>query len=241
MPKVLITGATSGIGEQLAIRYANQMWEVVACGRNQQKLQQLSELSPLIRTSAFDVTDAEQVAMAASELTNDLDLVILNAGNCEYIDDPMAFDSALFQRVIDVNLVSIAHCLEHILPKMIKGSTLVLMSSSAAYLPLPRATAYGASKAALNYLTKTLAIELHKFGIGVSLICPGFVKTPLTEKNDFAMPMQVSAELAARIIYFDLQLGRREIHFPYIFTFIMKCFAALPDSWWKRLLTLPSK
>lgn len=241
MPKVLITGATSGIGEQLAILYANQQWDVVACGRNQQKLTQLCKFSPHITSLPFDVTDPEQVKTAAEKLPSDLDLVILNAGNCEYIDDPMAFDSQLFRRVIDVNLVSIAYCLEQFLPKMSKGSKLALMSSSAAYLPLPRATAYGASKAALNYLTKTLAIELHKFGIHVSLICPGFVKTPLTDKNDFAMPLRVSAELAAKIIYFDLQLGRREIHFPYAFTFIMKCFAALPDSWWRRLLTGFSK
>lgn len=241
MPKVLITGATSGIGEQLAILYANQLWEVVACGRNLQKLTQLREYSPLIQPLQFDVTNADQVKMAASELSDALDLVILNAGNCEYIDNPMAFDSKRFKRVIDVNLVSMAFCLEHLLPKMNQGARLALMSSSAAYLPLPRATAYGASKAAVNYLTKTLAIELHKFGIHVSLICPGFVKTPLTDKNDFDMPMRVSAELAAKIILFDLQLGRREIHFPYAFTFLMKCFAALPDGWWRRLLTSFSK
>ncbi len=235
MSKVLITGATSGIGESLALLYAQQHWDVVACGRNQQKLDQLSQQYSKLKALRFDVTQCAEVKQAAMQIEPDLDLLILNAGDCEYIDNPMEFDSALFERIMKVNLLSVGYCLEHFLKRVKKGGRIALMSSSATYLPLPRASAYGASKSAINYLASTLRIELCKFDIGVSLICPGFVKTPLTDKNTFAMPMCVEAEHAARVIYFDLESGENEIHFPQMFTLFMKLLSFLPMGVWRKI------
>lgn len=235
MQTVLITGATSGIGEALALLYARQNWNVIACGRNEQKLSALTQKHSKITPLRFDVTNVEEVAQASSHVQGELDMLILNAGDCEYIDNPLEFDSGLFERIIKVNLISIGYCLEHFMKKVMKGGRLVLMSSSATYLPLPRASAYGASKCAINYLANTLRIELCKFDIGVSLICPGFVKTPLTDKNTFAMPLRVEPDHAARIIYFDLENGEDEIHFPQAFTSIMKVLALLPVRVWRKI------
>lgn len=233
MKRVLITGATSGIGKALAFNYARQGWQVFACGRNQAVLDALCE-NKNISTLAFDISDKQQIAEATKTL-DDLDLVILNAGNCEYIDDAKHFDSELFERVITTNLIALGYCLAVLLEKIKAGGQLALMGSSAAYLPFPRAEAYGSSKAAVAYLAKTLAIDLVPAQVSVSLICPGFVKTPLTDKNDFAMPMLISAEQAADYIVSGLNKRSKEIHFPLKFTLLLKLFAYLPSFIWQKI------
>ncbi|WP_137222503.1 SDR family NAD(P)-dependent oxidoreductase [Shewanella sp. MEBiC00475] len=239
-PAVLITGASSGIGFALAEHYLRQGVEVIACGRNAQALKAITGATAL----EFDITDSTQVEAAAIKLKQllhnnhwQLQQVILNAGSCEYIDDALHFDSALFARVINTNVVAMGYCLEHFLPLLNRGARLGLMSSSATYLPFPRAEAYGASKAAISYLGRSLRVDLAEHGIGVSVICPGFVKTPLTDKNDFAMPMQITAQQAAVAIYNGMQRQRNEIHFPGKFTWLLKLASLLPESLLVSLLT----
>ena len=239
MKRVLITGATSGIGKALALNYARQGWLVYACGRNQQVLENLNE-NKNISTLSFDISDKQQIVEVTKTL-DDLDLLILNAGNCEYIDNAKHFDSELFERVITTNLIALGYCLAVLLDKIKAGGQLALMGSSASYLPFPRAEAYGSSKAAVAYLAKTLAIDLLPEKISVSLICPGFVKTPLTDKNDFAMPMLISAEQAADYIVTGLKKHRKEIHFPLKFTLILKFFAYLPGFFWHKIAVRMSR
>ncbi|HAU4968958.1 TPA: SDR family NAD(P)-dependent oxidoreductase, partial [Aeromonas hydrophila] len=186
--RVLITGATSGIGFQLALDYRRAGWQVWGCGRDGERLLALGrhDITPL----QFDGRDASAVSEAAACLPR-VDLVILNAGNCEYMDIAEGFDGALFARVIETNLVATGHALAAFLPLLGAGGRLAIVSSSVSWLPLPRAEAYGASKAALDYLADTLRLDLAGKGIGVTLIRPGFVATPLTAKNDFAMPCLV--------------------------------------------------
>ena len=236
---VLITGASSGIGLQLAHHYLRQGWQVIACGRNEHALQTITGAIAL----AFDVSDYQQVIQAKATVAKvldekqlSLDLVILNAGTCEYIDDAHAFDGQLFARVIQTNLIAAGYCLDAFLPLMVAGSRVALMSSSATYLPFPRAEAYGASKAGVSYLASSLSVDLAASGIGVSVICPGFVKTPLTDKNDFVMPMRVDAETAAATIAKGLAAGRREIHFPRRFTYLLKLASLLPASLLEKML-----
>lgn len=235
MKTLLITGTTSGIGEALAHFYANQGWQVCACGRNQEKLNSLASEFNNITPLSFDVTNKQEVEKAASQLSEKLDLVILNAGTCEYINNPMKFDSDLFERVINTNLISIGYCLEFLLPQIKPGGRIAFMSSSASYLPLPRAAAYGASKAALNYVADTLRIELQKFDISVSLICPGFVETPLTDKNQFSMPMRITSKEAAEIIASGIANRKDHIDFPRLFMLILRFLSFLPKGLWRRL------
>ena len=237
--RVLITGATSGIGRQLALDYRRSGWQVWGCGRDGERLHALADegIIPL----QFDGRDSAAMAVIAADLPA-LDLLILNAGNCEYMDLAEGFDGALFARVIETNLIATGHALAAFLPRLVSGSRLAIVGSSVSWLPLPRAEAYGASKAALDYLAATLRLDLATRGIGVTLIRPGFVQTPLTAKNDFPMPCLVTVEEASRAIMSGLAAGRHQIHFPRRFIWLLRLLGALPTGLWLRLgRTLISK
>ena len=228
--KIVITGATSGIGRQLAMDYHSEGHEVWALGRNQQALDELAACG--LSIGQLDLTDRD-AALAWFSGLESVDLAILNAGTCEYIDLP-DFDSALVQRVMRANVESTAISIEAVLPLLRKSehAHLAVVGSSAAYLPLPRAEAYGASKAAIAYMVETLRIDLHPEKIAVSLVCPGFVKTPLTDLNDFPMPFRVSVQQASDHIRKGLMKKKAEIHFPKRFTSILKLLSLLPGPLW---------
>ena len=232
---ILITGASSGIGRQLARDYLAEGHRVWCCGRNGSALAELERDFPEhARTLSFDIQDLSACREALGG-TGRLDLAILNAGTCEYMD-ARRFDAALFRRVMEVNVIGTGNVLEAIIPQLKAGSTLALMGSSSAFLPLPRAEAYGASKAAVDYLARTLAISLAGAGIHVSYIAPGFVETPLTDRNDFPMPMRVEVGAASRHIRRGLARRRRLIHFPRLFTGLLRCIGRLPLALQNRLI-----
>lgn len=230
---ILITGATSGIGKQLSLDYHKQGHEVWAVGRNEQVLQELSEKG--LHIGQVDLTERE-LSLNWFSTIETVDLAILNAGNCEYIDFPH-FDSALIQRVMRANVESLAISIEGVLPLLRKSQSahLAIVGSSAAYIPLPRAEAYGASKAAVAYMANTLRIDLRQEGIKVSLVCPGFVKTPLTDLNDFDMPFRITTKEASDYIRAGLLKKKSEIHFPKRFTLILKLLSWLPHPVWTQL------
>lgn len=231
---VMITGATSGIGQQLALAYAKAGDKVLACGRRQAKLATLTASQPNISGLCFDLLQYDSYPQPDPS-QGPLDLLILNAGDCEYIDDALNFDAERFDKIININLISIGYALQAWLPLMAPGGRLVLISSSAQLLALPRAEAYGASKAGLSYLARVLAIDLAKHDIAVTLVHPGFVQTPLTDRNTFAMPMIISAESAAETIIRGIAKGKSEIRFPRLFVFMMRLLALLPFPLWRRL------
>ncbi len=233
---ILITGSTSGIGKELALSYLRQGHHVVCCGRNSQALEKLQKNYPnQARTRCFDLQDYEATQQQLSTI-HELDLAILNAGTCEYIDMPL-FDAKAFQRVLSTNVIGVANCLEALIPNIKKGGRLAFVGSSASYVALPRAEAYGASKAAIVYLAQTLAMTLKPQGINVSYIAPGFVKTPLSDQNDFPMPMRIDAADAASRIIDGLAKGKDEIHFPKRFTGLLKLIGSLPTACQKRLIS----
>lgn len=224
---ILITGSTSGIGRQLALDYLEAGHHVYCCGRNREALTQLSERYPdLAHTLTFDVQDLDSCAAALGDLP-DLDLVILNAGTCEYIDAER-FDAESFARVMAINVQGVANCLQYTIDRIRPGGVLGLMGSSSSFLPLPRAEAYGASKAAIEYLARTLSVSLKHKGIHVSYIAPGFVETPLTDRNTFPMPMRVDVSYASRCIRDGLSRQRRTIHFPRLFTGLLSLLGKMP-------------
>lgn len=235
--KILITGATSGIGRSLAIKYAKSGHQVFGLGRSEASLQELSQSGVI--PIQVDVTQIDTVFLAYEQIisqTLSLDMIILNAGTCEYIDTNR-FTSQVFKDVMNVNFFGITNCLEHFLPLLKKSSNphLVGVASMAYYLPLSRAEAYGASKAAVNYLFETLAIDLANENIYVTVVNPGFVKTPLTGRNDFEMPFLVDVETASDIIVEGIKNRDAEISFPKKLTIPMKILSLLPRSFWRRL------
>jgi len=151
------------------------------------------------------------------------------------MDDPLSFDSALFKRVIQTNVIGTGYCLEGVVGNIKPGGQLAIVSSSVTLLPLTRSEAYGASKAALDYLTRTLAIDLSPKNISVSLIRPGFVDTALTQKNTFSMPGIITVEKACEYIMQGLEKKKLEIKFPKIFFLIMNILSFLPSSLWRKL------
>ena len=231
--RILITGATSGIGRQLALDYHRDNHQVWALGRNQKALDELSAEG--LQAVRLDLEDRDMARDWFTTMTP-IDLAILNAGSCEYVDLPQ-FDSELVSRVMRTNVESMAVSIEGVLPLLRQGERphLVAVGSSAAYLPLSRAEAYGASKAAIEYMIRTLRIDLYREKIDVSLVCPGFVKTPLTDRNEFSMPFRLSVEEASDRIRRGIEKRRLEIHFPKRFTFILKALSLIPEALWIRI------
>ena len=223
--RVLITGASSGIGQQLANDYFAEDWEVIACGRDSARLLNTGATQHL----QFDIQDRLETIETAKQIEQPLDLIILNAGTCEYIDDVQKFDSALLERVLRSNVIGLGNCIEALLPHLKTGGQIALMGSAATLLPFSRAQAYGASKAAVTYLSRSLQVDLKPQGINVCLIQPGFVRTPLTDKNDFDMPGMISVEQACNTIRKGLMKRKSTIVTPWLFNRLLGLLGALPD------------
>lgn len=234
---ILITGATSGIGESLLHHYLANDYQVIACGRNKEKLKQLADSHADVIPLAFDITDSRQIKAAAAELKHipRIDILMFNAGDCRYIDNAKAFDGELFASVIATNLQSLGYLLACFLPKVGAGGQVVFISSSATLLPFPRAEAYGASKAGIDYLANSLRLDLKKEDIAVTLVHPGFIKTPLTDKNDFSMPFLLSSQQAASRIYQGVSAKKSYLHFPKRLTLLLKLLALFPDVVWQSI------
>lgn len=225
---ILITGASSGIGRQLALDYAAKSEQVIVCGRNQEALEEVqSEYPEFIDTLAFDITDKNATIEALSTVET-LNSVILCAGVCEYLDTNN-FDADMFERVFRVNVFGTMNCVEAALPKMAQGSKLVIVDSLARLLPFTKAQAYGGSKAAMHYITRSLEVDLKKRGIRAQSVSPGFVKTPMTDANDFEMPMRVTVEAASKAIINGIDKNKRDIAFPKLFSGMLKFMGLLPE------------
>ena len=229
---ILITGATSGIGNQLAKDYLLDGHHVYAVGRDDSALAELESLGA--ETVDLDLMDRDKV-IDAFEKIEEVDLAICGAGMCEYLDMPN-FDSASFMKVMSVNMGTLSHAIEGILPKLIASKgRLVGIGSASAYVPFARAEAYGSSKAAIHYLMKTLQISLAPHDVSVSLVVPGFVETPMTKQNDFPMPFIQTTAQASQAIRDGIASGRDVIEFPKKLTLPLKVLGTLPDLVWQQV------
>lgn len=238
-PTILIVGASSGIGKETALIFSKNSWKVIACARNVKKLNDLSKLSikknnKNILTSKLDVTHSSMLNENINKIIKKFgipDIVFLNAGtNNPNTKDIVNYNET--KKLFDTNFFGIINCIDIILPKLKKNNNtqLVIMSSVAGYRGLPYAAAYCSSKSALISYAESIYNQCKKIGIRVRVICPGFVKTPLTDKNEFKMPMIISSEKAGKIIYKKLtSTNDFEIIFPKLFCFLMKFLSYLPN------------
>ena len=228
---VWLVGASSGIGRATAHALHAQGAKVVVSARSQPALDSFAAEHPGARVLALDASDAASVAAAAQAVFagGPLDLVLYCAGHYKEMRATQ-FDLADMLRHNQVNYVGALYVLAAVLPHFLarKSGHISLVSSVAGYRGLPQGLAYGPTKAALINLAETLYVDLKDSQIGVSLICPGFVETPLTAQNKFAMPGLIKPEKAAEEILRGWAKGQFEIHFPKRFTFFMKVLAMLP-------------
>ena len=235
---IWITGASSGIGRALAIRLAGAGARVFASARNAAALAELQRdhgIEPVVA----DVSDRAAMLAAAAQIdraAGRVDILVANAGTCEYLD-VKAFDSALVERVFAANFFGFVYTVEAALPLLRKGSVryLVGVGSTAAWTGLPRAEAYGASKAAMHYFLDSLRVDLTPEQFSVSVVAPGFVETPLTARNDFAMPMLVPVERAVDYMLAGMNRREPEISFPPAFSRLLRTARLLPAAWRNRL------
>lgn len=226
-PLLWITGASSGIGQAVAAEFLRQGWRVAGSART------VAGLPPGCLAVPVDVTDGPAVADALERLEAEhgpIDLAILNAGTHQPTS-ALALEPAVFRRLFDVNVMGTVNALAPVLGRMVARGRgqVAIVASVAGYSGLPQAAAYGATKAALINIAESLRIELAGSGVDLRLICPGFVRTPLTDRNEFPMPFRIEAEDAARRIYRGLVHGRRfELDFPRRFTWMLKLLRLLP-------------
>lgn len=228
---VWLVGASTGIGRATAHKLHSLGAKVIVSARSQQALDAFAAEHPGTTVLAMDAADAASVEAAAQSVlsTGPLDLVLYCAG---YYKEMRAteFDLDQMLRHNQVNYVGALYVLSAVLPYFLarKAGHISLVSSVAGYRGLPQGLAYGPTKAALINLAETLHVDLKDSQIGVSLICPGFVETPLTAQNKFAMPGLIKPEKAAEEILRGWAKGEFEIHFPKRFTRFMKALALLP-------------
>ena len=232
-----VTGAGKGIGRAVALELARRGWCVCASARTIGDLESLAteaqNLSGQILPFPLDITDRDDCSRVFDRIFDQAglpDLAVLNAGT--YVRFAASeFTAQAFERQIAVNVIGTVNCLEPVMRAMIaaRRGRLGVVSSVTAYRGLPLASAYGASKAALTNMCEALRPELERHGVLISVVHPGFVRTPLTDKNDFPMPFIIEAETAARCIVDGLESRSFEIAFPKGFVFLLKLARLLPD------------
>lgn len=233
-----VTGAGKGIGRAVSLALARKGYAVAASARTLGDLQSLAGEAAgapgRIVPYPLDVTDEAAVKDTVRRIEADLgalDLALLNAGT----HDPTGaanFDSSRFRKVVDINLMGVVHGLDALLPgfRQRRHGHVAVVASVAGYRGLPSASAYGATKAALINLCESLRPELERDGVKLQVICPGFVDTPLTQKNDFPMPFIIPVDKAAEFIMKGLDSSRFEIVFPRRMAVTMKILRHLPNS-----------
>ncbi|MFT4584292.1 MAG: short-subunit dehydrogenase [Gammaproteobacteria bacterium] len=232
--RVWITGASSGLGAALAKSYSGSGAEVALTARSRERLDECVAALPIpagSRSYPADVTNREELSAAISGIENagPIDLAILNAGTYAPTDLDHWNTNAI-RDLFETNFFSVTTCIELLLPYMRSRGHghIAVVASIAGDIGLPYAAPYSASKAALNRVCQSLRPELEREGIAISVINPGFVRTPLTARNTFPMPFLIDADRAADIIRRDLERGRFDIRFPWRMSVAMRLLAALP-------------
>jgi NAD(P)-dependent dehydrogenase (short-subunit alcohol dehydrogenase family) len=229
---VWITGASTGIGAEVAHQLAEAGVVVAMSARKADLLHAAAAGNSNLKPYPLDVTDVAAVAATFARIEQDLgpvDLIIAGAGTYSPVslDD---FGPAPFRQMYEVNYLGVIHVLAAVLPvwRKRRAGQIAWIASVAGYRGLPKAAAYGPTKAALINLAESLKPELQRDGIAVSVINPGFVKTPLTQQNDFDMPFLMEVADAARLTIAGLARGKFEVAYPRRFVAILKLARILP-------------
>ena len=231
---IWITGGSTGIGKALAIKFASKGWNVAISARRAELLDELSDSYENISGFPLDVTNKEKCKEVFNEIKNkfeDIDICFFSTGTWDPKKEK-EIDVERMEDVFKVNFfgtVNSIKAVEQYFRDKKKG-IITIVSSIAGYRGLPNSTGYGPSKSALNNLAESLYFDFKRYNVRVCLVSPGFIKTPMTDKNDFKMPFLKTPEYAADQIY-DGLINKNvfEIHFPKSLTIILKILSFLPN------------
>lgn len=238
---IWITGASSGLGRELAAQYARAGHTVCVSARGAEALDELAREHEAGNVIAYplDVTDAiaaEEVFERIAATVGMPELCVLNAGT-HSPDSVKKIDLEKFRQIMSINFFGTVNVLSAIVPAFItrRSGRIAVVSSVAGYRGLPYAAAYGASKAALINMCESMQPELAAHGVCMSIVNPGFVRTPLTDRNRFSMPFLMEVDAAAQSMRRGLDSGRFEITFPKRFTWLVKVLRVLPVALYLRI------
>ena len=243
---IWITGASTGIGKAIAIKFSKNGWNVAISARRLELLEEISKQNQNVFSFPLDVTNKDNCHKVFSEIKNKLgkiDLCVFSTGTWDPKKEK-EIDVEQIENVMKVNFFGTLNSIKSV-EKYFKGlgkGHISIVSSIAGYRGLPNSTGYGPSKSALNNLAESLYFDFKRYGVRVSLISPGFIKTPMTDKNDFKMPFLKTTEYAADKIYDGLVNSNAfEIHFPKQLTLILKFLKILPNWLYLKLLSKLTK
>ncbi len=228
-----ITGGSSGIGAALAHELCRRGARVAITARRAERLADVAASAPgeahALPGDVREPAALEEVVAAVEANVGPIDLAVLNAGIWTQVD-VRKWDSAIIREHIETNFMGMVHGLDAVLPRMLarRSGTIVGVASVAGYRGYTRAEAYGPSKAAEINLLESLRVDLGPLGVDVQLVNPGFVRTPLTEANDFPMPFMIEAPDAARRIADAIEKGKAEAVFPLPYRVGMKLVRVAP-------------
>jgi short-subunit dehydrogenase len=233
----VITGASSGIGRELAKELARQHCGVGVLARRKDRLvslvDEIQAAGGRAASVAADVTDRAQTIAAIDDLRRQLgpiDLLIANSGvGLPTTLEPLNIDEV--EQMFKVNTLGVVYAIEAVLPEMLKRGVghIAAISSLAAYLGIPGESGYCASKNAVNVYLDALRVQVRRRGIHVTTICPGFIETPMTAVNTFPMPFLMKADRAAQLMVRALQCKKKVYNFPWQTTLLIKGARWLPD------------
>jgi len=238
---IWITGASSGIGKALAIKFSKEGWNVAISARRGNLLEEIAKSNNNIYPFPLDVTNSEKCKSIFESIikkTGEINISVFCAG----IHDPKSekkLNIEKIREIMEVNFFGTVNSINAIYDyyKEKKSGQISIVSSVAGYRGLPAAGAYCASKSALSSFAESLYFDLKRFNVRVSLVNPGFIKTPMTDQNDFPMPMMKSAEFAAEQMFKGLtQKKAFEIHFPVAFTSMMKVLKVIPNGLYFKIV-----
>ena len=239
--QAIITGASSGIGLELARELAKRGYALALLARRTDLLEQLARELPRAIALPCDVTDAASVRDAVRRgeqiLGGPFDLAVANAG-LGVPNHAAAFNLADAEQVFRVNVFGMLYLYDAVIPSMVerRSGRFAGVASVAGLRGIPAAAPYSASKSAMQSFLEASRVELAPYGVGVTIINPGFIATPMTEKNRFPMPFLMTAGRAARIIANGLERGKRVIEFPRRMSLVMRSVRALPDALYDRVM-----
>jgi short-subunit dehydrogenase len=242
---IWLTGASLGIGRGLALELGARGASIVLTARNVEALElvrsEVESVGGKVLVKPGDVTDLDRMKAIASEVETQwggIDILIANAGT-HIESDPVHFDTEEYFKLMDINYGGMLRCMEAVMPGMVerKSGRIVGVASLAGLRGMPTASAYSASKGAMINFLQSSRFHLQDHNIGVTIVNPGFVRTPLTDKNDFHMPFLIEPEKAARIICNAIARERSEVSFPIPFSWTIRFLRIIPHPIYNWIMT----